>query len=153
MNIYTLFGVGILSICLPMFLPDVSGPALYDVLHDRCPPLPVYLPDILLALTSLYVIWLDEFSGLQVEKVVACLAIRAFTCSATRLPTPVPKEPWRSQHDLMFSGHTVCFMALADVINGTFGAVVRWVFPVTLILARQHYTSDVLVAMAIFHGV
>ena len=61
------------------------------------------------------------------------------------------------RHDLMFSGHTLAFHLLAELFDvrgsrcwkaARFAA--KYVLPFTLAWSRQHYTVDVLVAMAVF---
>ena len=53
-------------------------------------------------------------------------------------------------HDLMFSGHTILFIAMGNMLQMPFIYVVG---SILLIIARQHYTIDVLVAGLVWYFV
>ena len=70
-----------------------------------------------------------------------------------------------STHELMFSGHTIfmsflgstCFLIrtqslLVHYILVSTGAFLRFVLPLSLVAAKQHYTVDVIVAMIVYHA-
>ena len=142
---------------------------LRDVLHELLSvPCPMWLPDLLL-LTCFFVS-LFEFiipSEALVRRACLCYLLRALTMAVTSFPAcappmdPAVEGRWPlahvlwGRHDLMFSGHTIAFLAYADLWDTcddpwarTRGAqrVVRWLLPWTLVWARQHYTVDVIVA-------
>ena len=63
-------------------------------------------------------------------------------------------------HDLMYSGHTIVFIFLGKMIEDDYysniflyisGNIIQYIFPISLILSRQHYTIDVVVAMITYN--
>ena len=44
------------------------------------------------------------------------MALRGVVVHLTVLPSPLPPRAWGGAHDLMFSGHTICFCAAAGVL-------------------------------------
>ena len=78
----------------------------------------------------------------------------------TKAPTNVYTEAFVSTHDLIYSGHTLVFLFFGKLIEVeytknillfTIGKVIQYIFPVTLIVARQHYTIDVVVAIIMYN--
>jgi hypothetical protein len=133
-------------------------PALYDIVHARIPAIPTIVPDVLLVacVVAAAVVALPHRArpilGL-VRRVAYILCVRGITVSVTAFPTCVPEGGVHSRHDLMFSGHTVLFQALGDIValeNEAVGALIKWACPVSLVVARQHYTADVVVAAAVY---
>ena len=62
-----------------------------------------------------------------------------------------------STHDLMFSGHTIAFIFMGKILEESniflyfSGKIIQYVFPITLILARQHYTNDIIVSILVYN--
>ena len=58
----------------------------------------------------------------------------------------------------MFSGHTIVFIFLAKLILNNnnnrilyyLGNIIQYLFPLSLITSKQHYSIDVLIAMIIY---
>ena len=146
---------------------------VYDVLHENTPRLPLYTPDYLILFSLLalvakcYVLDDPEFlyRAHDAGHTLSCaLILRGLLARATIIPTCMPPpaknrgmyaRTFVSTHDLMYSGHTLVFLFLGRLIEeGPYdepisimtGLVVGYVFPISLILARQHYTMDVVVA-------
>jgi hypothetical protein len=61
------------------------------------------------------------------------------------------KKLFLSTHDLMFSGHTCIFMFFGKIIGGHIGIIIGYLTPVLLVMARQHYTIDILVSMIVYN--
>ena len=155
---------------------NAKAPPLRDVVHELLTtPLPLWLPDLLIclciAVTVLHGLWPSEA---LVRRAALCFLARAVTVSVTSLPPCAPpavsKELvehwalrvlfWPSAFDLMYSGHTLAFLAFSDLWaaqapnTAQWAALercARWWFPFTLVWARQHYTVDVLVSYLVFY--
>ena len=56
-----------------------------------------------------------------------------------------------STHDLMYSGHTCIFSFLGKIIGGYIGILVQFIFPILLVMSRQHYTIDILVSVLMYN--
>ena len=136
---------------------------LPDVLHQILPRLPMHTPDYCL-LICLFVVACGGYpvSARHLKQLLCTLSLRPMFIMATTLPTCMPEPPkkrtWYSQlflssHDLIFSGHTCLFQFAGVVTGGSLGNVLRFVFPITLISAHQHYTIDVMVAMCVYEAV
>ena len=140
---------------------------LRDIFHELLiPPCPLWVPDILLlACFFLSAVYLFIPTEQLLRKTVLCFMIRAVTVSVTCIPACAPATGdydwylktlfWPSVYDLMFSGHTLSFLFFADLWQEYdtlhhVQPIVRYLFPATLIWARQHYTVDVIVAYAVF---
>ena len=137
--------------------------ALPDLIHLTTPVIDMYTPDYFLGGSTLYA--LTYYNDLEnVEKnlsvLVSCLYIRSITMFLTMMPTCMPyREPtqqsfygslFHTSHDLMFSGHSLCFFFLGNITNTP---VINYVGPFLLIVARQHYTIDVLVSALVYNYV
>ncbi len=147
--------------------------SLPDIIHDciYIPKINLYSPDYLLGIILFCtIIKLAVVSGDNVQLNLECLAysllLRSATVSVTIIPTCVPKPPrhvdyyskiFLSTHDLIFSGHTIIFILLGKIIesNNLFfyiiGILIQFLLPILLILARQHYTIDVVISMVVYH--
>ncbi len=92
------------------------------------------------------------------------LVFRELTFAATRLPSPVLQpRPWgsRTLYDLQISGHSFSYAVLAWAAR-TWCPRHRWLHHVTKalevvgytasIVSREHYTSDVLIAIVLSYG-
>ena len=53
-----------------------------------------------------------------------------------------------STHDLMFSGHSLFFIAIGSMLNNFF---IQIIGPFLLVISRQHYTIDVCVSGLIYY--
>lgn len=143
----------------------ISDHPLPDVLHDALPQIHPHAPDFLLLLCFLRVlIFRLHVPYAEVFRLLSSLSLRPIFICMTSFPTCFEKEEKKdesvyskwflSKHDLMFSGHTCCFVFFGHVIQGVLGhGIVKFLFPLTLIAARQHYTIDVVVAMLVYHSV
>ncbi len=131
---------------------------LPDVLHDILPKIDDHAPDYLLLLCFVFVFCRGlHVAPSDVARLLVCLSLRPVFVCMTTFPTCYRVEPssvysrlFLSRHDLMFSGHTCVFMFFGLVVHGVLGCVVRFVFPLSLNAARQHYTVDVAVAMLLY---
>jgi len=141
-------------------IPDQPLP---DILHEILPRLNNHIPDHLLLLCVIYIfMYRFPVSSSNIIRLLTCLTVRPIFICLTSFPTcyhpVVEKEKTKSiysklflsQHDLMFSGHTCWFIFFGHVIKGMLGKVVQFLFPLTLVAARYHYTIDVVVAMLVY---
>jgi len=135
----------------------IKHTSLPDVLHQLIKPIPHYVPDILLVLSLLGLIFQKLNWGSITDTIdysAKCLMIRSLTTIVTTIPSCVPDDTLTGKYDLMFSGHTILFQAIANLYELQFMSfIIKWIFPFTLVLARQHYTNDVVVAMAVYNCV
>ncbi len=148
---------------------------LYDVVHHNTHAINFHFPDYLLAVSFVAAVVKNLILPVDysvIDKYSECLLhsffLRAVMLQLTILPAcrekqPHPKE--RSQvwflldstHDLMYSGHTTWFIFFGHLIIDehiglhVLGLIMQYVFPIFLILARQHYTIDVIVSMLVFY--
>lgn len=154
---------------------DPRAPPLRDVLHELWSvPCPLWLPDLMLV--ACWFIMLFEVvvpSETLLCRAMLCFVLRAVTVAVTSVPSCAPPIDPRvaarwpgsmvlwGRHDLMFSGHTVAYLFFADLFDTCDAAwarskavqrVVRWIMPWTLVWARQHYTSDVIVAYVAYEA-
>ena len=60
------------------------------------------------------------------------------------------KNIFHSTHDLMFSGHTLFFIAIGNILNSLF---IQFFGPFLLVIARQHYTIDIFVSFLVYYYV
>lgn len=135
-------------------LQELSAPyaALPDVLHYVLPTVSVHAPDAAVALAvGLAVAATDEET---VNRVLLCFLVRPLYVCSTRLPSPMKKGAYFHTHDLVFSGHTIVFLAAAHVLYTTHSTalsmIVGTIGPLLSIASKQHYTLDVLVAFAVW---
>ena len=152
---------------------------VYDILHANTTKLTLHIPDYLLGLSCLcnvikYVINSNVFFNVTFHKninvLIYSLFFRSITTPLTIMPTcmPIKKKSsvglysklFVSTHDLIYSGHTIVFIFFGklleeeysqNIIFFTMGNIIQYIFPVTLILARQHYTIDVVVSFLVYH--
>ena len=137
--------------------------ALPDILQETLPPLPKYIPDYMLVLLGGLVYFLNIAVSLhEFDRLLYCLSLRPLFVCATIFPTCMEKTKdskqiihkiLHSTHDLMFSGHTCCFMFFGRLIGGNVGTIVGYIFPITLVQAKQHYTIDTVVSMLVYNAV
>lgn len=125
---------------------------LPDLGHLLLPRAPRHLPDALLGtvVVAMVVRWSQLLDCVPAATAaLTTLAIRTVVVHVTLLPSPLPPSTpwWNGTHDLMFSGHTVCFCAASVVLGAPWVAAVGGL---SLIAARAHYTIDVAVAILAF---
>ena len=138
--------------------PIVDSKPLPDIGHEIFPRIPQFIPDILVLFSILSLVFLRCIpSANYVKSICLVYILRSIIITSTIYPPPRILL-YGSCADLMFSGHTVTFYAVADLLDAhtqscriTTTILLRVIFPITLISARMHYTSDVLVAAAIMH--
>ena len=128
---------------------------LPDILHQIISPIPHYIPDVLL-IFSLGGLIFQNLNWSNIIEVIdyssKCLMVRSLTTVVTTIPSCVPDNVLTGKYDLMFSGHTILFQAVASLYDlQVMSFIIKWIFPFTLVLARQHYTNDVIVAMAVYN--
>ena len=128
---------------------------LPDILHQLIKPIPHYIPDILLLISFIGLISQKLNTNMIFDTInytCNCLIIRFLTTIVTTIPSCVPNNTLTGKYDLMFSGHTILFQAIASLYDlYLINFIIKWIFPFTLVLARQHYTNDVIVAMAVYN--
>lgn len=131
---------------------------LPDLLHDCFPKnkfIPVFLPDYFLLLCIAVVVYyrssLVEFEK-NVLTIGLCSIIRSFSICFTTMPTCMPaSNKWfHGSHDLMFSGHSLFFIGIGNMLNSSTIPVLG---PFLLVVARQHYTIDVCVSALVYFAV
>lgn len=138
----------------------IQDKPLPDILHDVFPKIHYHLPDYLLLLCFLYTYFKFQIHDIDIVRLLCSLSLRPIFICLTTFPASDEEERsnpslydkiFLSKHDLMFSGHTCCFQFFGSVIGGSMGFSVSWLFPFSLIAARQHYTIDVVVAKLLYH--
>ena len=136
---------------------------LPDIIQENLPTINTHVPDCVLVIICLYVcIFVSECNDfyINVHCLLYSLFIRPIFVCATTLPTCMPPPSKKqsyytklflSTHDLMFSGHTCMFIFLGKIIGGYIGMIIQYLFPILLVMSRQHYTIDVLVSMLVYN--
>lgn len=133
--------------------------ALPDILHMTFPIIPFSSPDVFLFVSFAALIFSDVYeNAAHMWALQTSVYVRAATMHLTLMPTCVPKASsassglyakfFHSTHDLMFSGHTLCFLYIGGCLQAPFVSVCG---PLMLVAARQHYTIDVCVAALVYH--
>jgi len=145
---------------------------LPDIIQDNIPQINMNIPDYVLCTCIIYSIFYSIFyrifynnNNLYIcyETLLLSLAIRPIFVLVTTLPTCMPKPRinieesfynkfFNSTHDLMFSGHTLVFMFCGKIIGGYIGFIFQYIYPILLIVSRQHYTIDVLVSFVVYNA-
>ena len=137
---------------------------LPDIIHLVTPKINTYIPDYFLWASSIYAMvgYNDQYIDLDenIWVLTKCVFVRSFSVFLTPMPTcmSVPEKHsasyyesmFHSTHDLMFSGHTLCFIFLGSITNTPF---IYYVGPSLLVLSRQHYSIDVIVAGLVYNYV
>ena len=134
---------------------------LPDLIHSIFPKINTLAPDyFLLFCFSLAVFHYSSL--LNIERNILCVGIctivRSFSVFLTILPTCIPKPNLNSNpniyerlfvstHDLMFSGHTLFFIVIGNLMNNFY---IQIVGPFLLIISRQHYTIDVIASGLVY---
>lgn len=121
-------------------------PSLSDIVHRNIPPIPVWVPDILLVGTTLLFLKAGlEDTPVRFTALGVAFAARAVTIHLTRLPSPVPVNAYCHGWDLWVSGHTLFFCAFSPATPG-----LSLLGIITLVVSRQHYTIDVVGACMLY---
>lgn len=135
---------------------------LPDLLHVYTPKINTYIPDYFLGLSILYALlfYNNEYHNIEENlwTFANCVMLRSFSVFLTIKPTCMPENKklyqsyysslFHTTHDLMFSGHTLCF-AFIGYITQT--PTVYYIGPTLLVLARQHYTIDAIMAGLVYN--
>ena len=128
---------------------------LPDVGRDLLVNTPQWFTDVSLFGIVLLTAWFKCIPSIRYFRNVCYVYIlRAIVIAVTTYP-PLHIPLYGSTADLLFSGHTVAFWAIADLLDAKLGYsmwrsfVLRFIAPLSLISSRQHYTSDVIVAASI----
>jgi len=135
---------------------------LPDLIHNYFPKIHMLIPDFFLFFCISLSI-LHYKSLLNIEKNLLCLGIctiiRSFSVFLTIMPTCMPKPAYSSNiytniflstHDLMFSGHSLFFISIGNMIDNNF---IKIIGPFLLVISRQHYTIDVCVSGLVYYVV
>ena len=125
---------------------------LPDIIHNIFPQINVLIPDYFLLICLCLIIYnidsLVEFNR-NLLSLAICTIIRSFSVFFTIMPTCMPKPTTKknfytryflSTHDLMFSGHSLFFIAIGNMLNNIFISIIG---PLLLVISRQHYTIDI----------
>lgn len=154
---------------------------VYDIIHIHTQPISLHSPDYLLILAScaalfkcylIYHVQLLRFLENEINILSCCLLLRSITTQLTIVPTCMPlpnkKTPSKystlfvSTHDLMYSGHTILFIFFGKILeyNSSYtwlymypAKIIQYIFPISCILSRQHYTIDVVISMIVYNYV
>ena len=142
---------------------STSHAPLYDIIHANTIDLSKYeqLIDLIPLTLGCFVLYLVLFHNLNIRKIFLMTAIifllRAFTITATILPSPICRDGKQSKamggcSDCIFSGHMACTLLYAYLIYKHTRAY-KYLLLLYCILSglfismtRSHYTIDVIVA-------
>ena len=135
---------------------------LPDIIQNTFPKIYMFTPDYFLLTCILYsIIYYKNL--IEIEKNILCIGIctiiRSFSVFITLMPTCMPKPQktnniykkiFLSTHDLMFSGHTLFFIGIGNMLDNFY---IKYTGPLLLIIARQHYTIDILVSFLVYYHI
>tara|TARA_B110001450_G_C17413311_1_gene396702 strand:+ start:91 stop:654 length:564 start_codon:yes stop_codon:yes gene_type:complete len=147
---------------------------VYDIIHKNTNKISTDVPEYLLALSFIFALInylffvtenYNEKLNNNISYLIYSLILRAVTTCTTIIPTcmPIPigeksayKKIFVSTHDLMYSGHTIIFIFFGKMLEynsstNILGKVVQYIFPISLILSRHHYTTDVIVSFLVYN--
>ena len=146
---------------------------VYDIIHYHIPQINLHIPDYLLCISFLcasikyWILPCDNFYlYLNLDSLLYSYLLRSITTQLTIMPTCMLKpasnfynHSWLwSTHDLMFSGHAIAFSFFGKILEekeililSISGKLIQFVFPISLVLARQHYTNDIIVSMIVYN--
>ena len=134
---------------------------LPDIIHMLLPKIHTIIPDYLLLSLIPIILYKCEYLVNFNKNIICigiCTIIRSFSIFFTIFPTlPKPdnnnniyQKYLVSTHDLMFSGHSLFFIGIGNMLDST---LIKILGPFSLVLARQHYTIDVLVSGLVYYTV
>ena len=151
------FSIGAIILAQKRQGPVFGNKPLPDLGHELLFETPQIMTDVGLLLAFLLLFfWTAIPSVVYVISVCVVYMIRAITICVTSFPPPSLLH-YGSTADLMYSGHTVAFWAIADLLDAKCGFsilrsfLLRFIGPLSLISSRQHYTCDVLVSCVIMY--
>ena len=126
---------------------------LPDIIHEHIPKIRSEIPDVLLFFCAAATLWIPLKN---IESLLWSLSVRPIFVCATILPTCVQDSNLfyfsQKTNDLLFSGHTCFFMFFGDQYNSVILKLfIKYCLPFTLVIARQHYTVDILVSMFVYN--
>lgn len=132
---------------------------LPDLLHDWFPKIPFIIPDYYLLWCMVCAVY-NYSSLVEMRKNILtmglCIIIRSLSVCLTTMPTCMPRpiakpslysKLFLSTHDLMFSGHSILFIGVGNMLNSKIMTILG---PFLLVVARQHYTVDVCVSGLVY---
>jgi len=135
----------------------------YDLIHNLLPKSNYILPDVFIAISLVIFLMvapsvpMDYFLK-HYDTVLKAFILRAIMVMSTIYPTFIPKDAENqphlySKHDLMCSGHTLCFMFGGSIVGykyKTLGRIIKYLLPIGSIVSHQHYTDDIIVSMILY---
>ena len=152
---------------------------VYDIIHIQVNRWNVHIPDYLLAFSGIcnvikYIIMKYPYiyKDLNNNTIILTysLLLRSITTRLTIVPTCMKRQTvetknsfekiFTSTHDLMFSGHTIVFIFFGRLIEEHYNKniifyvtshLIQYIFPISLILSRQHYTIDIVIATIVYN--
>ena len=139
---------------------------LPDLLHNILPIIPFHIPDYFLIYSIIVVLYnYNVLINVKINLIILiyCFFIRAIFINLTILPSCTPININKDNiynkyiigtHDLMFSGHTLLFITFGEILKNCCliqSYYIQYIGPLLLILARQHYTIDILVSGLIYN--
>lgn len=115
---------------------------LPDILHSILPKINTLIPDYFLFFCICLIFNKSILNNFENNLLILglCLILRSFTVFITIMPTCMPKPDTNniysslfvSTHDLMFSGHTIFFICVANIIDNL---SIKIIGPLLLIMA------------------
>ena len=142
---------------------------IIDVLHENIPDISHFykIEDFILGITVIVFFWLYKFKYVKDFAILFIIirTLRLITMSVTILPKPVAQHNnkykntimrffFGGANDLIFSGHTAFMLLLllfiSKSVHGNMGklllVVYALIYSFIIILLRNHYTVDVILA-------
>jgi hypothetical protein len=135
---------------------------LPDLIHIYFPKINTFIPDYLLILfISMSAYYYNSL--IEIDKNILCIGIctiiRSISINLTIMPSCMSKPTNKlniytkyfvSTHDLMFSGHTLFFIGIGNMLDNY---LIKIIGPFTLVVSRQHYTIDVCVSGLVYYNI
>tara|TARA_S200000501_G_C20327672_1_gene527347 strand:- start:19 stop:555 length:537 start_codon:yes stop_codon:yes gene_type:complete len=132
---------------------------LPDLIHNIIPKIPTKIPDYFLFI-CIFITIFNYKTLLNIKKNLLCISlcfiVRSFSVFFTIMPTCMEKPKkisniydkiFLSTHDLMFSGHSLFFIGIGNMLNSY---LIKYLGALLLIISRQHYTIDVFVSGLVY---
>lgn len=147
--------------------------ALPDIIQDNLIITPINIPDYFIFFLFIILFTKIFYYNLKIINLyenLYCLnfslLLRSIIIPLTILPSPMPiilvnkhniyQKIFNSSHDLIFSGHTLIFIFLSNliycnnIIFYTISIISKYFLPFLLVTSKQHYTIDIVIAMFIY---